>query len=63
MGGFLPFGEVRGTVKKTCLARPSKKICPQCMLLGTSCVIWGDLGPFWSDFSDLRIQNHCVIND
>ena len=26
------------------LAWPNKKICPKCILLGTSGVIWGDLG-------------------
>ena len=30
---------------------------PVCMILGTSGVIWGNLG---SDFSDFRIQNHSV---
>ena len=54
-------GEDRGTVKKNCLARPSKKIYPKCMLLGTSGVIWGDLRTLWSDFSDFRMQNHCVL--
>ena len=49
-----------GTVKKNCLARPSKKICPKCMLLGASGVIWSDLGTFWSDFRDFRMQNHTV---
>ena len=39
MGGFPRFGEGRGTVKKNCLARPSKKIWPKCMLLGISGVI------------------------
>ena len=31
-------------MKKNGLARHSKKIYPKCMLLGTSGVIWGDLG-------------------
>ena len=31
-------------MKKNGLARHSKKICPKCMLLETSGVIWGDLG-------------------
>ena len=35
MGGFRRFGEGRGTGKKKCLV---------CMVLGTSGVIWGDLG-------------------
>ena len=63
MWGFPRFGEGRGTVKKTVLARPSKKICPMqiCMLLGTSGVIWGDLRTFWTDFSDFRMQNHSVL--
>ena len=61
MGGIPWFGEGGGTVKKNCLARPSKKICPKCMLLGTSGVIWGDLRTFWSDFSDFRMQNHSVL--
>ena len=34
-----------------------KKICPKCMILGTSSVIWGGLGTFWSDFI---MQNHSV---
>ena len=55
------FVEGGGTVKKNCLARPSKKICPKCMLLGTSGVVWGDLRTFWSDFSDFRMQNHGVL--
>ena len=55
---FSRFGEGRETVKKT---RSSKKICPKCMLLVTSGVIWGDLGTFWNDFSDFRIQNHSVL--
>ena len=41
--------------------RPSKKICPKCMLLGISGVIWGDFGTFSSDFSDFRVQKHCVL--
>ena len=49
------------TVKKNSTVRPSKKICPKCMLLGTSGVIWGYLGTFWSDFSDFRMQNHSVF--
>ena len=61
MGAFPRFGEGGGTVKKKFLARPSKKMCPKCMLLGTSGVIWGDLGTFWSDFSDFRMQNHSVL--
>ena len=48
------------TAKKNCLARPSKK-CPKCMLLGTSGVILGDLGTFWSDFRDFIMQNHSVL--
>ena len=50
-----------GTVKKNCLARPSKKICPKCMLLGTFDVIWDDLRTFWSDFCDFRMQNYSVL--
>ena len=34
---------------------PVKKICPKCMILVTSGVIWGDLGTF----CDFRMQ--CVI--
>ena len=49
------------TVKKNCTVRPSKKICPKCMLLGASGMIWGDLGTFSSDFSDFRMQNHSVL--
>ena len=60
-GGNPRFG--KGTVKKNCLARPSKKICPKCMLLGTSGEIWGDLGTFWSGFRDFRIQNHSVLKN
>ena len=41
--GYPRFGEGRGTLKKNCFARPSKKICPKFMFLGTSGVIWGDL--------------------
>ena len=61
MGGFPRFGEGRGTMKKNVLVRPCKKICPKCMLLGASGVIWGDLRMFWSDFSDFRMQNHSVL--
>ena len=43
-GGFPRFVEVGETVKKNCLARPSEKICPNCMLLGTSYEIWGRFG-------------------
>ena len=60
-GGVPQFGERRGTVKKHCLVSPSKKICPKCILLGTSGVIWGDLGTFWSDFSDFRLQSQSVL--
>ena len=63
MGSFLWFGEGSGTEKKNCLARPSKKTYPKCMLLGTSGVIWGDLGTFWSDFNDFRMQNHSVLSN
>ena len=62
MGAFPRFGEGYGggggTIMKKVLARPSKKMCPKCMLLGTSGVIWGDLGTFWRDF---RMQNHSVF--
>ena len=61
MGAFSRFGEGGGTVKTKFLARPIKKMCPKCMLLGTSGVIWGDLRTFWSDFSDFRMQNHSVL--
>ena len=61
MGGFLQFGVGGGTVRKNCFARPSKKIFPKCMLLGTSGMIWGDLETCWSDFRDFRMQNRCVI--
>ena len=61
MEGFPRFGEGNGTVKKICLARPSKKICPKFMLLGTSGVILGNFRTFWSDFSDLIMQNHSVL--
>ena len=37
------------------------KMCPKLMLLGTSGVIWGVLGTFWSDLSDFRMQNHGVL--
>ena len=60
MGAHPRFGKEGGTVKKKFLARPSKKMCPKCMLLGTSGVIWGDLG---SDFSDFRMQNHSVLEN
>ena len=43
------------------LGEAVKKIYPKCMILGTSGVIWGDSGTFWSDFSDLRMQNHRVL--
>ena len=49
------FGE--GTVKKNVWRGPKKKIYPKCMILGTSGVIWGGLGTFWSDFI---MQNHSV---
>ena len=49
--------------KKTVLARPSKKICPKCMLLGTFGVTWGDLRTFWSDFNDIRMQIHSVLKN
>ena len=39
------------------LGEAVKKIYPKCMILGTSGVIWGDLGTFWSD---LEMQNHSV---
>ena len=42
--------------EKNCLARPSKKICPKCMLLVTSGVIWGRFGA-----SDFRMQNYSVL--
>ena len=45
--GFLGGG---GQRRKTVLAISSKKICPKCIFLGTSGVIWGDLRTFWSDF-------------
>ena len=64
MGGFPQLGEEDGTVKKNCLARPSKDICPKCMLLGISGVIWSDLRTLWSYFSNFRIQiaeSQCVI--
>ena len=41
--------------------QPSKKICHKCMLLGTSGVIWGDLGTFLIDFSDFRMQIYSVL--
>ena len=61
MVGFPQFGEGSGTVKKTCLARPSKKICPKCTLLGTPGVTRGDLGTFSGYFSDFRMQNYSVL--
>ena len=61
MGGGPRFVEGVETVKKKCLARPSKKICPKCMLLGTSGVIWCDLWTFWSDFRDFRMQKNNVL--
>ena len=36
-----------------------KKICPKHMIFGASGVILGDLGTFWNDFSDFRMQ--CVF--
>ena len=61
MGGFHRFGK-GDSEEKLFLARPSKKICPKCTLLGTSGgVIWGDLRTFWSDFSDFRMQNQSVL--
>jgi len=51
--GFLGGG---GQRRKTVLAISSKKICPKCIFLGTSGVIWGDLRTFWSDLSDFRMQ-------
>jgi len=59
-GGFPRFAEGRGTVKKNCLARPSKENMSQMHDFGTSGVIWGDLGTFWSDLSEFRKQNHSV---
>ena len=58
VGPFKVWGGVHGggTVKKKCLARPSKKICPKCMLLVTSGVIWGRFGA-----SDFRMQNYSVL--
>ena len=50
-----------GTAKKNYLARPSKKLCLKCMLLGTSGVIWDDLGTSWSGISGFRMQNHSVL--
>ena len=52
--GFSWFGEGRGTVKKTCLARPSKKI-----YVPNACFLchMGDLGTFGSDLSEYRMQN------
>ena len=57
MGGFPRFGEGLGQ-RRIFLARPSQKIY---MPLGTSRVIWSDLGAFLSDFSNFRMQNHCVV--
>ena len=63
MGGFPRFGEwmmrgskVEGDSEEKLFWRgPVRKICPKCMLLGTSGVIWGVLGTFWSDLSDFRM--------
>ena len=58
MGGFPWFEEGVGQRRIFFLARPSQKIY---MPLGTSRVIWSDLGAFLSDFSNFRMQNHCVV--
>ena len=34
-------------------------ICPECMLLVSSGMIWDDLGTFWSDF---KVQNNIYKN-
>ena len=60
MGGLPWFGE--GDSKDNGKG-DSKKICPKCMLLGTSGEIWGDLRTFWSGFRDFRIQNHSVLKN
>ena len=49
MGGFPPFGEGSGTVKKNCMS-----------LIHDLGNFWCDLGTFWSDF---RMQNHSVLNN
>ena len=50
-----------GQFYQTVLARPSKKICPKCTLLGTSGgVIWGDLRKFWT-WSDFR--TNCITQN
>ena len=61
MGGFPWFGEGGGTGKKNCLSRLSKKISPKCMFLGTSDVIWNNLGTVWSDFRMHIAESHFVI--
>ena len=57
---FPQFGEGKETARTSCLAWPVKKICPKCMILVTSGVIWGDLGTFWSDFGVKILQNRSV---
>ena len=47
-------------MKKICLSRSSKKICPKRMILGTSGVIRGEMWTLWNDFRDFRMQNHSV---
>ena len=60
-GGFPSVEEGSGTVKKIVWGGPVKKLSPKCIILGTSGVIWVALGIFWSDFSDLRLQNQSVL--
>ena len=57
MGGLPRFGEGRGTVKKTCLARPSKKIYVPNTCCGNFLCDMGDFGTFGSDLSEYRMQN------
>ena len=59
--GSLGFGRGVGQCRKIVWQGPVKKIRPKCMIWQTSDVIWGDLGTFWSDFNEFKMQNHSVI--
>ena len=58
---ILIFKRGGGQWRKYVWQGPVKKICPKCMIWRTSDVIWGDLGTFWSDFNEFKMQNHSVI--
>ena len=45
-------------LKRHKLTLGRERHCPKIMILGTSGVICGNLGTFWSDF---RMQNHSVL--